>query len=78
MRISALVDLPPALVTAAALLIAAEAAVVGLTVGICYDLSFTGVDDLYPLFSCCSAMPRKALPETAHPQLHFHAHPYGV
>ena len=36
------VDLLPALVT--------EAAVVGLTVGICYDLSFTGVDGLYPLF----------------------------
>ena len=43
------VDLLPALVTAAALL-PAEAAVVGLTVGICYDLSFTGVDGLYPLF----------------------------
>ena len=28
----------------------AEAAVTGLTVGICYDLSFTGVDGLYPLF----------------------------
>ena len=28
----------------------AEAAVVGLTVGICYVLSFTGVDGLYPLF----------------------------
>ena len=40
-----------ALVTAAALLGGpAEAAVVGLTVGICYDLSFTGVDGLYPLF----------------------------
>ena len=45
------VDLLPALVTAAALLGGpAEAAVVGLTVGICYDLSFTGVDGLYPLF----------------------------
>lgn len=45
------IDLLPALVTAAALLGGpAEAAVVGLTVGICYDLSFTGVDGLYPLF----------------------------
>ena len=45
------VDLLPALVTAAALLGGpAEAAVTGVTVGICYDLSFTGVDGLYPLF----------------------------
>lgn len=45
------VDLLPALVTAAALLGGpADVAVVGLTVGICYDLSFTGVDGLYPLF----------------------------
>ena len=74
------VDLLPALVTAAALLGGpAEAAVVGLTVGICYDLSFTGVDGLYPLFfPAVRLCRRKALPETAHPQLHFHAHPYGV
>ena len=44
------VDLLPALVAAALLGGPAEAAVVGLTVGICYDLSFTGVDGLYPLF----------------------------
>ena len=45
------VDLLPALVTAAALLGGpAEAAVTGVTVGICYDLSFTGVDGLYPVF----------------------------
>ena len=45
------VDLLPALVTAAALLGGpAEAAATGVTVGICYDLSFTGVDGLYPLF----------------------------
>lgn len=73
------VDLLPALVTAAALLGGpAEAAVVGVMVGICYDLSFTGVDGLYPLFSCCSAMPPESSAETAHPQLHFHAHPHGV
>lgn len=73
------VDLLPALVTAAALLGGpAEAAVVGLTVGICYDLSFTGVDGLYPCFPAVRLCRRKALPETAHPQLYFHAHPYGV
>ena len=48
------VDLLPALVTAAALLggpadvVAVHA--VHACVGICYDLSFTGVDGLYPLF----------------------------
>lgn len=74
------VDLLPALVTAAALLGGpAEAAVVGVMVGICYDLSFTGVDGLYPLFFLLFGYAaRKALPETAHPQLHFHAHPHGV
>ena len=74
------VDLLPALVTAAALLGGpAEAAVTGVTVGICYDLSFTGVDGLYPLFFLLFGYAAgKALPETAHPQLHFHAHPHGV
>ncbi len=45
------VDLLPALVSAAALLGGpVEGAVVGVTVGLCYDLSLTGVDGLYPLF----------------------------
>ncbi len=67
------VDLLPALVTAAALLGGpAEAAVVGLTVGICYDLSFTGVDGLYPLFfSCCSAMPPESSARDCSPAITF-------
>lgn len=67
------VDLLPALVTAAALLSGpAEAAVVGLTVGICYDLSFTGVDGLYPLFFLLFGYAAgKALPRDCSPAITF-------
>ena len=62
------VDLLPALVTAAALLSGpAEAAVVGLTVGICYDLSFTGVDGLYPLFFLLFGSARDCSPAITFP-----------
>ena len=44
-------DLLPALVTAAALLDGPmEGVVVGVTVGLLYDVGFIGVDGLYPLF----------------------------
>ena len=60
------VDLLPALVTAAALLGGpAEAAVTGVTVGICYDLSFTGVDGLYP------AMPPESSARDCSPAIIF-------
>ncbi|MDO5142702.1 MAG: hypothetical protein Q4D31_06755 [Eubacteriales bacterium] len=44
-------DLLPALVTAAALLDGpAEGVIVGVAVGLLYDLGFIGIDGLYPLF----------------------------
>ena len=42
-----------------------------LTVGICYDLSFTGVDGLYPCFSCCSAMPPESSARDCSPAITF-------
>ena len=44
-------DLLPALVAAAALLDGpAEGVIIGVTVGLFYDMGFIGVDGLYPLF----------------------------
>ena len=44
-------DLLPAVVAAAALLDGpAEGAILGVTVGVFYDLGFIGIDGLYPLF----------------------------
>ena len=44
-------DLMPALVAAAALLDGpAEGVIVGVAVGLFYDLGFVGIDGLYPLF----------------------------
>lgn len=44
-------DLLPALVVAAALLDGpAEGVIIGITVGLFYDMGFIGIDGLYPLF----------------------------
>lgn len=45
------IDLLPCFVVAAALLDGPkEGAIMGLTIGILYDVSFTGIDGIYPIF----------------------------